>query len=283
MAQLINESPYLLPIPETWDKAITEFEMILRARGLREASIDTRIRHLRRYARDIGVETPQQVTQDAFIQWTGRQRWAPETRHSYYMSIKAFYKFLEHPRMLKTLENIGRTRRPIPPPRPIPDEVVREAIYNAVPRTRLILQLAAELGLRRGEIANVHHQDISVDNGKYYLTVKGKGGQKRILPVHHQLGETIKNQSKLTGWLFPGLCEGHLSPRHIGKLASQALPEPWTLHTLRHRFATTAYEGTNHDIIAVQTALGHQNIATTQRYAKHHKDALLQVVKATKL
>jgi integrase/recombinase XerC len=43
------------------------------------------------------------------------------------------------------------------------------------------------------------------------------------------------------------------------------LPNGWTLHTLRHRFATRAYRGSR-NLRAVQVLMGHSSIATTERY-----------------
>jgi integrase/recombinase XerC len=45
----------------------------------------------------------------------------------------------------------------------------------------------------------------------------------------------------------------------------QVLPEPWTMHTLRHRFYSRAYRGSR-NLRAVQVLMGHSSLATTERY-----------------
>lgn len=43
------------------------------------------------------------------------------------------------------------------------------------------------------------------------------------------------------GYLFPSdLHPGPITPAHMGRIISACLPEGWTAHTLRHRFATAA-------------------------------------------
>ncbi|WP_458316186.1 tyrosine-type recombinase/integrase [Mycolicibacterium brisbanense] len=53
-----------------------------------------------------------------------------------------------------------------------------------------------------------------------------------------------------------------ITPQHLGKLVAAALPGHLTAHTLRHRFATTAYAA-ERDLRAVQELLGHVSPVTT--------------------
>jgi integrase/recombinase XerC len=69
-----------------------------------------------------------------------------------------------------------------------------------------------------------------------------------------------------SGWLFPTGFGGHITPDAVGRLVSRILPDGWTMHTLRHRFATRAYRRGTHNLRAVQVLLGHESIATTERY-----------------
>lgn len=134
-----------------------------------------------------------------------------------------------------------------------------------------MIELAARAGLRRGEIARVHSDDL-VQNGRVWaLCVHGKGGRERVVPVPADLAHQMRETG---GWLFPGADQGHLSPHRVGDLVAAALPGGWTCHTLRHRFATRSYQASG-DLLAVQRLLGHAKPETTQIYVQLDVSALL--------
>jgi integrase/recombinase XerC len=58
---------------------------------------------------------------------------------------------------------------------------------------------------------------------------------------------------------------------------ARVLPEGFTTHSLRHRFATAAY-GVERDLRAVQELLGHAKPETTARYAAVPDGALAAAV-----
>jgi hypothetical protein len=92
------------------------------------------------------------------------------------------------------------------------------------------------------------------------------------VPIGDDLAAAIAADNA-DGYLFPGDEDGHLSPRWVGKLMAGALPDHWTAHTLRHRFATRAYRGSR-NLRAVQTLLGHSSVATTERYTAVDDDEI---------
>ena len=56
----------------------------------------------------------------------------------------------------------------------------------------------------------------------------------------------------------------------------------YTVHTLRHTFATYMYESTN-DILVVKTTLGHTSLAATQIYSHVSNQALKRAVDSNPL
>lgn len=277
---LITHRPSLTPIPHPWETPIEHLELALRAQGTRESSISTRIRHIRRLARDLAPITPTELTADELIAWAGQQTWAPETRHSHYSSIRAFYDVLNL-RTPSPADALPSVKRPVPSPRPTPETVYTNALTQADARTRFILRMAGEAGLRRTEIAQIHTNNLILDPTGHSLIINGKGGTTRQIPLTDEITALIRHHLRTspTEWALPSRNGGHIQPHWVAKLASRVLPTGWTLHTLRHRFATRAY-AQDRDILAVQRLLGHTSVTTTQRYAAPPIDALRQAVTA---
>lgn len=150
-------------------------------------------------------------------------------------------------------------------PRPATDEIWEQLIDAADSRTRLMARLAGEAGLRRAEVAQVHTDDLLIDCDGVQLIVHGKGGKQRVIGITSSLADAIRRASPTGGYAFPGQIDGHVSPDYVGKLVSRLMPPGWSMHKLRHRYATRGYAGTR-NLRAVQEALGHASVATTQRY-----------------
>jgi integrase len=203
-----------------------------------------------------------------------RSTWGPEARKSARASIRGFYGWLAMTGRIAVDPSLylPSIRVPRAVPRPVPVQTFADAVAAASSRVRLILQLARFGGLRRGEVAQVHSDDVGADG---WLTIHGKGGHIRRVPLHPVLLAQLR--AAPAGWLFPSPYGAHLTADHVGVLASDALPPGWTLHTCRHRAGTDWY-AVNRDILAVQQLLGHAKVSTTQLYVEIPGDSLVTAV-----
>lgn len=270
--------PQPLPIPTPWVAPIAEWTLNLRAAGRSENTIATRADHMRRTARAL-PDGPWVITGQQLVAWAGRQTWSREGRRNVYATLRGFYKWAIVASYVdrSPADHLPSVRAEEPRPRPAPENVYRAALAAADDRGQLILRLAAEAGLRRAEIAVIHgRRDMLEDLDGWTLTVHGKGGKDRDVPLPPYLASTILLRAG-KAWLFPGDYQGHLSPRWVGKLATRVMPDEWTLHTLRHRFASVSYE-IDRDLMALRDVLGHTSVATTQRYIKTRDDAKRRIV-----
>ena len=172
-----------------------------------------------------------------------------------------------------------------------PDDVVRllEAAAQNIPpkprtarlralRLRCLVEFLAATGLRVSELVGLKRAAVLADRD--FLTIKGKGGRERLVPVsararlalNDYLNELAHHEEEKSKWLFPSRgAGGALTRQHFAlelkKLAAAAgLPAgSISPHVLRHGFASTLLSH-GADLRAVQQMLGHADIATTQIY-----------------
>lgn len=266
------------PVPKVWDKVILGYLAHLRVGGSPETTIETRRQHLHFMARRIGCD-PIDVTSAGLVDWCAEQNWQPETRRGRNNTYRFFWRWAEAQNLLTNIaEPLPTVRQRAGIPRVPPEQVYLNALERSDERTRLILRLAGECGLRRGEITLVNTaRDLVQDLLGWSLIIHGKGDKERLIPLPPNLAQTLLDLEP--GWAFPGAVKGHLSRVWIGRLAAQVLDGEWTLHTLRARFATRTYE-IDHDVFAVQELLGHASPETTQRYVRTNTATLRRLVES---
>lgn len=153
-------------------------------------------------------------------------------------------------------------------PHPIGESELQAALAGVDHLLHAWISLGAFCGLRCMEIAKVDREDIIPPQGKTKprLLVEGKGGRVRkvLLPEGLYL-ELNSDYFPLRGPLWPGNDASRVSRvinRHLHQLGFVD-----TAHGLRHRYGTELYRETK-DVMAVKTALGHENLETTMCYVR---------------
>lgn len=144
-------------------------------------------------------------------------------------------------------------------------------------RMLALVEMLYGSGLRATELVSLPLTGVPRDAP--FITITGKGGQQRMVPVSTRaraaLSAWLAVREKGGRYLFPSR-SGHLSRVRLFQLvkglAARAGIDPAKVspHVLRHAFATHLLEG-GADLRVLQTLLGHADIATTQIYT--HVDA----------
>jgi integrase len=141
-----------------------------------------------------------------------------------------------------------------------------------------LLRIAAVSGLRRAELATLHTDQVERIDGGWWLRIVGKGGVTRLVPIPDDVALWLRSRK---GWAFPSDRKPGrpVLPPTIGKRVKRALGTCST-HTLRHRYATCAYQHSG-DLLAVQQLLGHASPVTTQGYVMQSPERLTAAASAT--
>lgn len=192
-------------------------------------------------------------------------------------SIRAFYADGIRREVFEANPFAGLTRLKLAKPLPhaLPAHTlshVLQAMETSDPvglRDRAIVETLYATGLRVSELASLRVSDAGSDT----MTVTGKGGKTRVIPVGKPAQRAIEayvasGRPELASpdagdALWVGVRGGAMGPRDVRRVISRRLAT--FPHALRHSFATHLLEG-GADLRTVQDLLGHTDLATTQIY-----------------
>jgi integrase/recombinase XerC len=179
-------------------------------------------------------------------------------------------------------------------PRPVtPDEAVGLAAMVADDaaepwigaRDRAVLLLLYGAGMRIAEALSLTGAHLPLGE---VLTVTGKGGKQRVVPLLPIVRDAVADYLAKCPWpmtrdapLFRGAKGGGLAAGMVQKAVARArivlgLPGTATPHALRHSFATHLLSA-GADLRSLQELLGHASLGSTQIYTKVDAAVLLDV------
>ena len=150
------------------------------------------------------------------------------------------------------------------------------AAQAAGPRSRAVITLLADLGLRVGEVVGLDVADLGWERGHRTVRFVGKGTKPRRRALTAGAAAAVDDYLRVRGSADGPLfvtssgarIDRHAVFRLVRRLAGEAgIVEAQRLspHSLRHAFATTARsEGV--PLEDVQDAMGHADPRTTRRY-----------------
>ena len=161
-------------------------------------------------------------------------------------------------------------------------------------RDLLMLELLYGCGIRNSELTGINLEDIR--RSAEAILIRGKGKKERYVPfgdsVKSALAAYFPEREKLLAEvkkkstaLLLNRRGGRLTTRSVGRIikaiaVSRGLSSDVHPHTLRHAFGTHLLEE-GADLRAIQEMLGHQRLATTQRYTQLTMKHVMQVYDQT--
>lgn len=208
------------------------------------------------------------------------------TRARKVSSLRGFYRYLLDNNLID--EDPTAKLRPPKAPR-------KQPVFLSGPEARRFLEAAREhgpdpvrdiaifsmflyTGCRLGELVDLNVHNVDFDTGA--IVLYGKGAKERTVPMKAELAEAI--EAYLAGRTVNPQCAqprrlfrnqwGYAITRHgvhylVKRIATAGgiQEDALSAHKLRHTVATQLLER-DADLRSIQELLGHESIATTQRY-----------------
>ncbi len=258
---------------------------------------------------DVAYYLGQLQQQGGHLGSSSGQPLAPGSASTYLAGVRAFYRALiwadalqDSPAQLVPTPSDPRPRHERRPALPVGDYqqlLAQVDVYYADDsarraRTRLLIRLLGDQGLRVSEAVHLRVDDIDVRNAQLYVR-KGKGGKSRTIPL------TASCQQALSEWLQIRNIHARTDEPallvNVGKKVKKArlgramhvntvrleldrfykqlnLSERYRgAHVLRHTAGTRLYHHTR-DLHVVSQVLGHSDINTSSIYAKMDQQGL---------
>lgn len=254
---------------------LTRFENYLRnIKGYSERTCSEYLKDVKAFAqwakanvKDARWSTLTRSDIDEYITMRAKEGIKPTTTNRELASISALYRYFIREGLLKTNPARFQSRRKVGYhlPNTIPSEDIQKAYANSFGVVHVWLGLLATTGIRISELLSLKWEDI--DFKTCALEINGKGNKDRLVyttPEYLELMRQAYERKPTEGRIF------RYSERDARHMIWEALmpysrAKQLSPHAIRHSFATSlAKQGVN--VATIATILGHNRIATTQKY-----------------
>ena len=243
---------------------VDQYRAAMRREGQARLTIVKRHAELRWWLGYIG-ERWGEATRHDVDDWLDARGVAMSTRYVCISNLHAFYLWARREGLVEhdPTELLRRPKVHRHLPRPMRAADVELLIHDAVPTVAAILALMYDAGLRCVEVARLDWDDV--DLAERTMIVRGKGDRDRMVGLPQRLVVVLAALDETIGPVIaPRATAGAISQRVRSHMRRRGVTG--SAHRLRHSYATRLLRATQ-DITAVQVALGHALLTTTQIYA----------------
>ena len=148
--------------------------------------------------------------------------------------------------------------------------------YRTSYRNRLMIEMALATGMRFGEVATLHWEDMEAEAAGVKVNIrKAKGKKDRVVYLKHGVYDSIvyyacKFNLPCEGLVFTthkdtAVSRFYMAPRIKKAVQKAGIKKDIHFHSLRHT-ALTRFYNQSLDLRKVQMVAGHENIETTTIY-----------------
>jgi len=255
------------------------------------------------YMRIAKVTQVEQITEknvcEFFLYGRTERHWRSNSFITFQMSLSVFFQWcVKNGYMEKDLTKdieLPKVEKRLPPKLTKQDALkLLEVVYNYPYdykflrfRNHAIFAMFLFAGLRKNELLHLRCMDVDIENLSIFVRL-GKGNKDRVVPMSYTLAQTLKRYAldrkrlnKTCSEFFTSLNRNSgYTDSGLKRLVIQmckASRLKFTIHKLRHTFATLMLEG-GVDIYSLSKMMGHSDIKTTTIYLSASAELLRDLV-----
>lgn len=280
------------------------YDYSLFIRGYSKATIQRYKTVIRLYCKYAGISNIEEVTDDnvrgLFFHGRTEKEWKTNSFITFHMSLSVFFQWCVREGYLKKnpMEDveIPKSEKRLPSRLTKQDSLkLLEVVYN-YPYNHKFLRYRNHAmfatfifaGLRKKELLKLRYTDVDIENLSIFIN-QGKGSKDRVVPMSHTLAQSLqryfeerKHLNKTCPKFFTSLNRNSgYTDSGLKRLVIQmrkASGIRFTIHKLRHTFATLMLEG-GCDIFSLSKMMGHSDIKTTTLYLSASVEHLRSQIK----
>ncbi|HBE4649645.1 TPA: site-specific integrase [Escherichia coli] len=264
----------------TFGQLIDKYEVDVLSTGVKKSANTDRSKIKNYLYPQLGALKVAQITEGDILRYLAGLELKPATRNRHLALIKALFTYAVRmnfvscspARYIKALPETTSQRKAMADAQSKSWMEAAIQMRNGEPDNAALALLVflALTGLRLGETRYLLLEDI--DWSRQTITLREtKNGKLRCVPVGDKAFVLLTEQRQHLGdkgWVFPGYNTTNpvAEPRRLQKrICEKAGISPFTIHEMRHTFATKLIES-GADIHTIKDLLGHSTIKVTERY-----------------
>jgi site-specific recombinase XerD len=267
------------------------YDYSIHIRGYSKATIKRYKYTIELYCRFAHIETTRDITSDnvrsLFFYGRSERKWKTSTYLVFYKSLKVFFRWCQQEKLITENHTDGIEKPKLE--KKIPSNLTKQEAFRLLEivdnfpyssrflrhRNTAMFTTLIYAGLRLNELLKLRYSDVDIPNLTLFVS-QGKGNKDRIIPMsstlaanleryvqerlktHKTCPEFFTSATKNCGFSEAGMKRLVLSVRAASGIR-------FTVHMLRHTFATLMLEG-GCDIYSLSKMMGHSDIKTTTIY-----------------
>lgn len=267
------------------------FDYSKHIKGLSQPTIRRYRQVINYFANFAGITDIEQVNEEnvrnLFYHGRSSQNWTANTYICYHKSLMVFFRWcmtnghmssnpvekIETPKLERRLPT-KLTKQEASKILEVVDNYPYQSKFLRY-RNYAIFSVFIMAGLRKKELLDLKLTDVDTENMSIFIR-QGKGSKDRVVPINYRLAEILnryleerKREKKTCPEFFTSFTINtgftHSGIKRVVDKISNASGIKFTIHKLRHTFATLMLEG-GCDIYSLSKMMGHSDIKTTTIY-----------------